>query len=252
MPRSRGRGDQRPEVVERAQLGVDGGVAALVAADRPRDAGIVRPRRRWRCCGPLRNWRADGVDGRQVEHVEAQPRHVRQPGDDVAEGAVPAGLGRRRARETARTRRRSARGRDPRRPRTSPTRVAALGLLAGASARPAGPRARRPGPAAVARRASCAAGREQRAPRPGRPRPPRSRVDDRPDLQVDSVTSWPASSRLPEVVLPGPEAIHPGDDAVLVPAHRRRAELGRQRSLPSGSISDSRHSSLPAPSAAGP
>ena len=39
------RGDEVVEVVDGAQLGMDGVVAALVAADRPRRADVVRVRR---------------------------------------------------------------------------------------------------------------------------------------------------------------------------------------------------------------
>ncbi len=39
------------------------------------------------------------MDRREVEHVEAEIAHVRQPCDDVVEGAVPVGVERHRARE---------------------------------------------------------------------------------------------------------------------------------------------------------
>ena len=44
--------DEAIEVVERAEPGLDRRVAARLAADRPRAAGIVRARRRACCCGP--------------------------------------------------------------------------------------------------------------------------------------------------------------------------------------------------------
>ncbi len=49
-----GGGHEGVEVVDRAERGVHGVVAALVAADRPRRADVVGARRSPRCCGPLR------------------------------------------------------------------------------------------------------------------------------------------------------------------------------------------------------
>ena len=44
--------------------------------------------------GPLRKARADGVDGRQVEDVEAHGGDVGSRSFDVGEGAVAGGVGR--------------------------------------------------------------------------------------------------------------------------------------------------------------
>ena len=54
MPSSRGARDEGVEVVERAEVGVDGVVAALGRADRPRRAGVVRPGVVRVLFGPLR------------------------------------------------------------------------------------------------------------------------------------------------------------------------------------------------------
>ena len=66
-----------------------------------------RPGRRRRRCSCPCGARADRVDRRQVEDVEAHLRDVRQPRLDVVERAVAARLGRRPSAGTSRTRRRS-------------------------------------------------------------------------------------------------------------------------------------------------
>ncbi len=71
-------GDEVVEVVDRPQVRVHGVVAAGRAADRPRDAGVVRAGRE-RVVRALAVRGADGVDGRQVDHVEAHLREGRQP-----------------------------------------------------------------------------------------------------------------------------------------------------------------------------
>ncbi len=65
-----GPGDERVEVLEGAEVGMDGVVAAVLAADRPRRAGVVRARGQ-RVVGALAVDLADRVDRRQVDHVEA-------------------------------------------------------------------------------------------------------------------------------------------------------------------------------------
>src|SRR5690606_27515986 len=69
--------DQAPEVFERAQLRVHGGVPAVLRADRPRAAmiaGLCGPR----IVVPLAMGLADGMDRRQVHHVETERSDVGQ------------------------------------------------------------------------------------------------------------------------------------------------------------------------------
>ena len=91
MPALLRRGDEGTEVVERAEGGLDGVVAAGCAADRPRAADVAGCRD-LRVVAPLAMDAADGMDGRQVEHVEAHRGDVVETRDDVAEGAVTPGL----------------------------------------------------------------------------------------------------------------------------------------------------------------
>ncbi len=81
--------DQVLEVVDGAQAGLDGGVAALGAADGPRTARVVGTGLE-RVVGPLAVADADGVDGREIEDVEAHGCH---PGDAVVGGGPQAALG---------------------------------------------------------------------------------------------------------------------------------------------------------------
>ena len=82
-------GDERVEVLERAEIGVEGGVAALRGADGPR-AARRRPGRRARCCcGPC------GARGRWGGSAAGRARRSRGPAtygrcvDDVAQRAGP-------------------------------------------------------------------------------------------------------------------------------------------------------------------
>ena len=81
---------------------------------------------------------ADGVDRRQVEDVEAEIGDVGQPLGGVGEGAVLA-VGCRSNAETARTRRRSARAADRRRPRARGRGAWRSGDRGGARRRPRAP-----------------------------------------------------------------------------------------------------------------
>ena len=85
-----GIGDERVEVVDRAEVGVDGGVAAGVGADRPGAAGIVGTGGeavvRALAVGP-----ADRVHRREVEHVEAQLGDGGQPAAHPGEAAPRPG-----------------------------------------------------------------------------------------------------------------------------------------------------------------
>ncbi len=71
------RGDERVEVLQRPELGMDRVVAALLAADRPRAAGIAL-RRGQRVVPALAVRLADRVDRRQVDDVEAELGQLRQ------------------------------------------------------------------------------------------------------------------------------------------------------------------------------
>ena len=88
MPVLARRGDQAAEVVERAELRQDRGVAAFVGADRPRAADVVGLGDE-RVVAALALDPADRVDRREVQDVEAEPGDVRQARLDVLEGAVP-------------------------------------------------------------------------------------------------------------------------------------------------------------------
>ena len=89
MSRSLRRVDEEVEVLDRAQAGLDGGVAAFVAADRPRAAGVVWLRVE-RVVATLSEGVADGVDRREVEDVEA---HRRDGGEPVGGCFPEAALG---------------------------------------------------------------------------------------------------------------------------------------------------------------
>ena len=88
-PSSRPRATSALEVLERAELRVDRVVAALVAADRPRAAHVAlrRPRR---VVAALAVRRADRVDRRQVDDVEAELGELRQHLLDALEAAPRA------------------------------------------------------------------------------------------------------------------------------------------------------------------
>ena len=78
-----GLGDEGVEVVDRAEVGVDGVVAAVLGADRPRRAGVALGRGQG-VVGALAVDLADRVDRRQVDDVEAH----------VGDGVEPLGRGR--------------------------------------------------------------------------------------------------------------------------------------------------------------
>src|SRR5262249_12691983 len=81
--------DQTFEVLERPQLGIDPRVPTLLGADRPRTAGIARPRHE-RAVAALAVRVPDRVDGRQVEDVEPELREVRENRPDALEPAPRA------------------------------------------------------------------------------------------------------------------------------------------------------------------
>ena len=77
--------DQAVKVVERSKLRMQGIVAAFLAADGVRTSRIVRACRQ-RIVLAFAIGHSDGMDRRQIEHIEAQRSDVRDPGDAV----VPA------------------------------------------------------------------------------------------------------------------------------------------------------------------
>ena len=77
------------EVVERAEVGMDRGVAALLAADRPRAADVVLLRGE-RVVAALAVRDADRMDRRQVDDVEAELRELRQHLLDALQAAERA------------------------------------------------------------------------------------------------------------------------------------------------------------------
>ncbi len=86
------------EALERAEVGVHRGVAALRRADRPRAARVAGSGRE-RVVGALAGGAADRMDGRQVDDVESHAADVGEPLDAVVEGAVAPGHPALRARE---------------------------------------------------------------------------------------------------------------------------------------------------------
>ena len=98
MPASLARVGQLDDVVDGAQLGVHRRVPAFGRADRPRAAGVVGRRRR-RVVATLALGRADRVDRRQVDDVEAHRLDVVEPVDGVGQRAVARRRGERRAGE---------------------------------------------------------------------------------------------------------------------------------------------------------
>src|SRR4028119_2021365 len=77
------------EGVERAQLGVDGLVPSLLAADRPGAADVAGLGLEGVVVA-LAEGLSDRMDGGQIEHVEAHLGDVREARLGVAEGAVAA------------------------------------------------------------------------------------------------------------------------------------------------------------------
>ena len=83
-------GDEPVEVVDRPQLAVHRGVAAVGRADGPRAAGILGPRPE-AVVGSLAVRAADRVDRRQVHDVEAELGEPRQRRFDALQPAERAG-----------------------------------------------------------------------------------------------------------------------------------------------------------------
>ena len=89
-PQRAGGGHEGVEVVDGAQVGVDGVVAALGRADRPGGARVVGLRGQG-VVAALAVDLADRVDRRQVDQVEAHRRDRRQPLGGLGEGARDPG-----------------------------------------------------------------------------------------------------------------------------------------------------------------
>ncbi len=86
------------EVLQRAELGVDGHVPALGRADGPGAADVVGLGLQ-AVVGPLAMGTPDRVDGRQVDDVEAELCDIRQHLLGLAQGAVAAGRAERARKE---------------------------------------------------------------------------------------------------------------------------------------------------------
>src|SRR5262249_44683302 len=76
-------------VLDRAEVGMDRGVATLLRADRPRASGIALLGRQ-RVVAALAAAAADRMDRRQVDDVEAELRELREHPLDAGEAAEPA------------------------------------------------------------------------------------------------------------------------------------------------------------------
>ena len=83
---ARGR-NQAGEILERAEFGMKGVMAAILRTDGIRAARIVR-RRPQRVVAALAVGAADRVNWREVEHVETEIADIRQPLDDIVKRAV--------------------------------------------------------------------------------------------------------------------------------------------------------------------
>ena len=146
MPELRRACDEAVEVVERAELGVDRVVAALLRADRPRAARVARLRGQ-RVVRALAAAAADRVDRRQVDDVEAELGELRQhlldalepaerareelvPGAEAPERPVDVELERRRADRAVLVVRRRGEALLDRRGSAMPSSSVALGQLA--------------------------------------------------------------------------------------------------------------------------
>ncbi len=226
-PRRSARFHEAVEVLQGPELRMDGRVAALLAADRPRASGIAG-RGRERVVASLAKGAADGMDGRQVHDIEAHGRDALQLTLGVLEGGVQP-VAARRAREhlvPGGEARPLAIGHHrvlARAPgRALPVEVAGhergQGWLTGHRTPPPPGRGRRP--CARRRRAAHAPRSPPRAgPRPrSRPRPSRSSL----------ATSPPGIDPLGEVGQPGEEGIRQRLDEELVAA----VPLERERARP--------------------
>src|SRR5688572_15197938 len=85
------------EIGQRAEIGMHRLMAAGLAANGPGAAGISRCARR--VVTPLVVAYTNGMNRRQIEHIEAHLGDIGQPGHAGAEAAVLAGYGCCRARE---------------------------------------------------------------------------------------------------------------------------------------------------------
>src|SRR5216683_7290056 len=82
-----GDSNEASEIVQGSKLRMHRLVAALLGSDRPR-ASRLAGFRLHAVVGALAMRAADGMDGREVEHVESHARDVRQPALDVPKSPV--------------------------------------------------------------------------------------------------------------------------------------------------------------------
>ena len=156
MPSSPARAVRRAKSSALPSSGLQRHVPARLAADGPGAAGVGAPRGR-RVVAALAVRQPDRVDGRQVEHVEAELGELRQQLLDSGEAAP-------RAREELVPGSERRRARNPRGPRGSRRRPSAR---SGRRRPPPGP----PRPSATRRRAEPRPPRARSRGRSGRPRP---------------------------------------------------------------------------------
>ena len=221
-PSVAGVGHERLEVVDRAQVGVDGVVAAGGVADRPGAAGVVGS-------GDERVVAALAVGARRWGGSAAGRRRRSR-----ARPGPGAGGARRRARPTtggtARTRRRTGRASGSTWRSAGAVRAArptSVGVAVGSR----GDRRRRarprPGSAVGTSGVGDRGGRvheaDRRSPWPGR-RP--RRAGAAPSASSLSRSSWPASALRLELVAPRGQGVGPGPHRPRPAARPRRGEVG--------------------------
>src|SRR5579864_5740383 len=80
-----------PEIIERAEAGMNGVVPALGTADRVGTAWVARFGA-WRIVATLSVGAPDWVNRRKIDDVKTHRADGRQPADHVIEGAVPADI----------------------------------------------------------------------------------------------------------------------------------------------------------------
>ena len=256
MPELARRRGEAAQVLDRAELGVDRVVAALLRTDRPWRARVARPRGE-RVVAPLAVLAPDRVDRRQVDHVEAELGQPRQLALDSGEASprareqlVPGAEARALAVDLDRERlragpwRRGARRRARRR-RTAPARGRRRAWRSPASS----------GPRACAARARSARGRRRPSPRRARPRAARRprtarrrgragrrgscararrATSRRRSVQASTVYSQRPVRSTSKRALPAHavEVASTGDSGGLAPALRARPAVARHRAQP--------------------
>src|SRR5258708_25022012 len=84
------RRDQAAEILDRAELGVQSIVAAFGTSSRVRAADVMRPDG-LAVVAPLAVSRANRMDRREIEDIEAHVANAWQTLNHVGEGAMPSG-----------------------------------------------------------------------------------------------------------------------------------------------------------------